>query len=167
MAAPPAAITTTPTYVSTRKSHQQCGVTVLFHPAVPAGTFPGISRLSLAQALSASHAGGPGKHKKKVVAADAITSDWRDRLLSTTEVAGVRVNARMPSDRIESSGIPQGIFGDCTEETLLAGVQSDVPLSASGRPSFCALQHPLRLPRSSSFGWSMLSKVVGHAPAVH
>ncbi|KAH6925138.1 hypothetical protein HPB50_001360 [Hyalomma asiaticum] len=71
--------------------------------------------------------------KKNVVAADAITPDWKDCLLCKTELAGVRVSARMLSNLIESSGIPQGIFGDCTEEELLAGVQGDMPLSASGR----------------------------------
>ncbi|KAH6929155.1 hypothetical protein HPB50_023954 [Hyalomma asiaticum] len=168
-AAPPAVVTTTPTSVSTRASPQQCGITVLFRPAIPGATFPRTSRLSLAQALSAL----PGVQevrvntKKNVVAADATTPDWRDRLLATTELAGIPVNARMPADRTQSSGIVQGILGNYTEEELLAGVQSDVPVLAAkrqGRRSFCALQHRLRLPRSASFGWSMLFELVGRAP---
>ncbi|KAH6919671.1 hypothetical protein HPB50_029343 [Hyalomma asiaticum] len=134
-AAPPAVVTTTPTSVSTRASPQQCGITVLFRPAIPGATFPRTSRLSFAQALSAL----PGVQevrvntKKNVVAADAITPDWRDRLLATTELAGIPVNARMPADRTQSSGIVQGILGNYTEEELLAGVQSDVPVLAAKR----------------------------------
>ncbi|KAH6926773.1 hypothetical protein HPB50_022158 [Hyalomma asiaticum] len=134
-AAPPAVVTTTPTSVSTRASPHQCGITVLFRPAIPGATFPRTSRLSLAQALSAL----PGVQevrvntKKNVVAADAITPNWRDRLLATTELAGIPVNARMPADRTQSSGIVQGIIGNYTEEELLAGVQSDVPVLAAKR----------------------------------
>ncbi|KAH6920351.1 hypothetical protein HPB50_028661 [Hyalomma asiaticum] len=134
-AAAPPAVATTPTSVSTRASPQQCGITVLFRPAIPGATFPRTSRLSLAHALSAL----PGVQevrvntKKNVVAADAITPDWRDRLLATTELAGIPVNARMPADRTQSSGIVQGILGNYTEEELLAGVQSDVPVLAAKR----------------------------------
>ncbi|KAH6937099.1 hypothetical protein HPB50_025535 [Hyalomma asiaticum] len=134
-AAPPAVVTTTPTSVSTRASPHQCGITVLFRPAIPGATFPRTSRLSLAQALSAL----PGVQevrvntKKNVVAADAITPNWRDRLLATTELAGIPVNARMPADRTQSSGIVQGIIGNYTEEELLAGVQSAVPVLAAKR----------------------------------
>ncbi|KAH6946704.1 hypothetical protein HPB50_014618 [Hyalomma asiaticum] len=134
-AALPAVVTTTPTSVSTRASPQQCGITVLFRPAIPGATFPRTSRLSLAQALSAL----PGVQevrvntKKNVVAANAITPDWRDRLLATTELAGIPVNARMPADRTQSLGIVQGILGNYTEEELLAGVQSDVPVLAAKR----------------------------------
>ncbi|KAH6944317.1 hypothetical protein HPB50_002690 [Hyalomma asiaticum] len=88
-----------------------------------------------AQALSAL----PGVQEvrvntaKNVVAADAITPDWRDRLLATTELAGIPINARMPADRTQSSGIMQGILGNYAEEELLAGVQSDVPVLAAKR----------------------------------
>ncbi|KAH6944063.1 hypothetical protein HPB50_001511 [Hyalomma asiaticum] len=71
--------------------------------------------------------------KKNVVAADAITPYRRDHLLATAELAGIPLNARMPADRTHSSGIVQGILGKYTEEELLAGVQSDVPVLAAKR----------------------------------
>ncbi|KAH6933865.1 hypothetical protein HPB50_018620 [Hyalomma asiaticum] len=115
-AAPPAIVTTTPTSVSTRASHQQCGITVLFRPAIPGATFLRTSRLSLAQALSAL----PGVQE-------------RYRRLATTELAGIPVNARMLADRTQSAGIVEGTFGNYTEEELLADVQSDVPVLAAKR----------------------------------
>ncbi|KAH6930616.1 hypothetical protein HPB50_015564 [Hyalomma asiaticum] len=118
-----------------RTASQQCGITVPFRPTIPGAIFLRTSRLSLAQALSAL----PGVQevrvntKKNIVAADAITPDWRDRLLATTELAGIPVNARRPADRTQSSGIVQGMLDNYTEEELLAGVQSDVPVLAAKR----------------------------------
>ncbi|KAH6933933.1 hypothetical protein HPB50_019125 [Hyalomma asiaticum] len=106
-----------------------------FRPAIPGATFPRTSRFFLAQALSTL----PGvqevwvKTKKNVVAAEAITPDWRDQLLATTELAGIPVNARIPADRSQSSGIVQGILANYTEEEVLPGVQSGVPVLAAKR----------------------------------
>ncbi|KAL1481388.1 hypothetical protein MTO96_034499 [Rhipicephalus appendiculatus] len=55
-----------------------------------------------------------GNTKKNIMAADASTAEWRDRLLATSELAGIHVTARPPADRSQSSGVVQGIDGDYT-----------------------------------------------------
>ncbi|KAH7947181.1 hypothetical protein HPB52_008062 [Rhipicephalus sanguineus] len=109
--------------------------TVLFRPANAGASFHHTSRLAIAQALSAL----PGvkevrvNTKKNIVAADASTAEWMDRLLSTSELAGIPVTARPPADRSQSSGVVQGVDGDYTDEALLAAVTSEVPVIAARR----------------------------------
>ncbi|KAL3202866.1 hypothetical protein MRX96_001232 [Rhipicephalus microplus] len=71
--------------------------------------------------------------KKNIVAADASTPEWMNRLLATSELAGIPVTARLPADRSQSSGVVQGVDGDYTDEALLAAVSSDVPVIAARR----------------------------------
>ncbi|KAL3200992.1 hypothetical protein MRX96_053576 [Rhipicephalus microplus] len=56
--------------------------------------------------------------KKNIVAADASTPEWMNRLLATSELAGIPVTARLPADRSQSSGVVQGVDGDYTDEAL-------------------------------------------------
>ncbi|KAL3215657.1 hypothetical protein MRX96_033542 [Rhipicephalus microplus] len=56
-----------------------------------------------------------------------------NRLLATSELAGIPVTARLPADRSQSSGVVQGVDGDYTDEALLAAVSSDVPVIAARR----------------------------------
>nr|XP_037288863.1 uncharacterized protein LOC119181723 [Rhipicephalus microplus] len=90
----------------------------------------------------ASTSQGPAAHtvkevrvntKKNIVAADASTPEWMNRLLATSELAGIPVTARLPADRSQSSGVVQGVDGDYTDEALLAAVSSDVPVIAARR----------------------------------
>ncbi|KAL3206441.1 hypothetical protein MRX96_040062 [Rhipicephalus microplus] len=109
--------------------------TILFRPANASASFHRTSRLAIAQALSAL----PGvkevrvNTKKNIVAADASTPEWMNRLLATSELAGIPVTARLPADRSQSSGVVQGVDGDYTDEALLAAVSSDVPVIAARR----------------------------------
>ncbi|XP_037501849.1 uncharacterized protein LOC119375889 [Rhipicephalus sanguineus] len=109
--------------------------TVLFRPANAGASFHRTSRLAIAQALSAL----PGvkevrvNTKKNIVAADASTAELMDRLLATSELAGIPVTARPPADRSQSSGVVQGVDGDYTDEALLAAVTSEVPVIAARR----------------------------------
>ncbi|KAL1470277.1 hypothetical protein MTO96_040529 [Rhipicephalus appendiculatus] len=109
--------------------------TVLFRPANAGASFHRTSRLAIAQALSEL----PGvkevrvNTKKNIVAADASTAEWMDRLLATSELAGIPVTARPPADRSQSSGVVQGVDGDYTDEALLAAVSSEVPVIAARR----------------------------------
>ncbi|XP_049271408.1 uncharacterized protein LOC125758366 [Rhipicephalus sanguineus] len=109
--------------------------TVLFRPANAGASFHRTSRLAIAQALSAL----PGvkevrvNTKKNIVAADASTAEWMDRLLATSELTGIPVTARPPADRSQSSGVVQGIDGDYTDKALLAAVTSEVPVIAARR----------------------------------
>ncbi|KAH7934869.1 hypothetical protein HPB52_001684 [Rhipicephalus sanguineus] len=109
--------------------------TVLFRPANAGASFHRTSRLAIAQALSAL----PGvkevrvNTKKIIVAADASTAEWMDRLLATSELAGIPVTARPAADRSQSSGVVQGVDGDYTNEALLAAVTSEVPVIAARR----------------------------------
>ncbi|KAH8035838.1 hypothetical protein HPB51_009834 [Rhipicephalus microplus] len=95
--------------------------TILFRPANASASFHRTSRLAIAQALSAL----PGvkevrvNTKKNIVAADASTPEWMNRLLATSELAGIPVTARLPADRSQSSGVVQGVDGDYTDEALL------------------------------------------------
>ncbi|KAH6938414.1 hypothetical protein HPB50_009144 [Hyalomma asiaticum] len=130
-APPPTAATAAPA-VSTAATQQ---LTVLFRPTGPGAVFPRNARLSLAKALSAL-AGVRDVRvntKKNIVAADAATAEWRERLLGITELAGIPVGARLPADRTRSSGILQGILGDHSEEELLAGLESEVLVLAARR----------------------------------
>ncbi|KAH6926283.1 hypothetical protein HPB50_016375 [Hyalomma asiaticum] len=130
-ASPPTAVTAAPA-VLTAAAQQ---LTVLFRPTGPGAVFPRNARLSLAKALSAL-AGVRDVRvntKKNIVAADAATAEWRERLLGITELAGSPVGARLPADRNKSSGILQGILGDHSEEELLAGLESEVPVLAARR----------------------------------
>ncbi|KAL1487176.1 hypothetical protein MTO96_046623 [Rhipicephalus appendiculatus] len=56
-----------------------------------------------------------------------------DRLLASSELAGIPVTTRPPADRSQSSGVVQGVDGDYTDEALLAAVTSDVPEIAARR----------------------------------
>ncbi|KAL3252508.1 hypothetical protein MRX96_054886 [Rhipicephalus microplus] len=109
--------------------------TILFRPANASASFHRTSRLAIAQALSAL----PGvkevrvNTKKNIVAADASTPEWMNRLLATSELAGIPVTARLSADRSQSSGVVQGVDGDYTDEALLAAVSSDVPVIAARR----------------------------------
>ncbi|KAL1451288.1 hypothetical protein MTO96_043875 [Rhipicephalus appendiculatus] len=111
-----------------------CG-TVLFRPANIGASFHSTSRLAIAQALSAL----PGvkevrvNTKKNIVAVDASTAEWIDRLLATSELAGIPVTARPPADRSQSNGVVQGVDGDFTDEHFLAAVMSEVPVIADTR----------------------------------
>ncbi|KAH6926319.1 hypothetical protein HPB50_016787 [Hyalomma asiaticum] len=98
-------------------------LTVLFRPTGAGAVFPRTARLSLAKALSAL-AGIRDVRvstKKTVVAADAVTVEWRERLLAITELAGI-----------------PGILGENPEEELLAGLESEVPV-LGGRSQGTAL----------------------------
>ncbi|KAH6919524.1 hypothetical protein HPB50_029488 [Hyalomma asiaticum] len=117
-----------------RLLHPPCRLLQL-RPTGPGAVFPRNARLSLAKALSAL-AGVRDVRvntKKNIVAADAATAEWRERLLGITELAGIPVGARLPADRTRSSGILQGILGDHSEEELLAGLESEVPVLAARR----------------------------------
>ncbi|XP_037501458.1 uncharacterized protein LOC119375352 [Rhipicephalus sanguineus] len=109
--------------------------TVLFRPANAGASFHRTSRLAIAQALSALRGVKEVRvnTKKNIVAADASTAEWMDRLLATSELAGIPVTARPPADRSQSSGVVQGVDGDYTDEALLAAVTSEVPVIAARR----------------------------------
>ncbi|KAH6919525.1 hypothetical protein HPB50_029489 [Hyalomma asiaticum] len=128
---PPTATTTAP--VASAAAAQP--LSVLFRSTGTGAVFLRNARLSLAKALSAL-AGVRDVRvntKKNIVAADAATAEWRERLLGITELAGIPVGARLPADRTRSSGILQGILGDLSEEELLAGLESEVPVLAERR----------------------------------
>ncbi|KAL1481361.1 hypothetical protein MTO96_034524 [Rhipicephalus appendiculatus] len=128
------AIAASDTIRPSASSPPACG-TVLFRPANIGASFHRTSRLAIAQALYAL----PGvkevrvNTKKNIVAADASTAEWMDRLLATSELAGIPVTARPPADRSQSSGVVQGVDGDFTDEALLAAVTSEVPVIAATR----------------------------------
>ncbi|KAL1486790.1 hypothetical protein MTO96_046817 [Rhipicephalus appendiculatus] len=128
------AIASSDTIRPSASSPPACG-TVLFRPANIGASFHRTSRLAIAQALSAL----PGfkevrvNTKKNIVAADASTAEWMDRLLATSELAGIPVTARPPANRSQSSGVVQGVDGDFTDEALLAAVTSEVPVIAATR----------------------------------
>ncbi|KAH7966156.1 hypothetical protein HPB49_014068 [Dermacentor silvarum] len=109
--------------------------TVLFRPAHNGAAFPRTSRLAIAQALSAL----PGvkevrvNTKKNIVAADAASPEWTEHLLATSEIAGMPVTARLPTDRTQSSGVVQGVHGNYADEDLLAAVSSKVRVVAAKR----------------------------------
>ncbi|KAH7943049.1 hypothetical protein HPB52_004130 [Rhipicephalus sanguineus] len=109
--------------------------TVLFRTANAGASFHRTSRLAIAQALSALLGVKEVRvnTKKNIVAADASTAEWMDRLLATSELAGIPVTARPPADRLQSSGVVQGVGGDYTDEALLAAVTSEVPVIAARR----------------------------------
>ncbi|KAL3243423.1 hypothetical protein MRX96_047428, partial [Rhipicephalus microplus] len=109
--------------------------TILFRPANASASFHRTSRLAIAQALSALSGVKEVRvnTKKNIVAADASTPEWMNRLLATSELAGIPVTARLPADRSQSSGVVQGVDGDYTDEALLAAVSSDVPVIAARR----------------------------------
>ncbi|KAL1478322.1 hypothetical protein MTO96_035106 [Rhipicephalus appendiculatus] len=128
------AIAASDTIRPSASSPPACG-TVLFRPANIGASFHRTSRLAIAQDLSAL----PGvkevrvNTKKNIVAADASTAEWMDRLLATSELAGIPVTARPPADRSQSSGVVQGVDGDFTDEALLAAVTYEVPVIAATR----------------------------------
>ncbi|KAH6920675.1 hypothetical protein HPB50_028338 [Hyalomma asiaticum] len=116
----PTASTTTPVVAITATPPQQ--ITVLYRPAVPGAVFPCTARLCLVAGVRDVRV-----NTKSIMAAHAVTAEWRERLLAITELAGIPVGARLPVDRTRSSGILQGILGDHPEEELLAGLESEVP----------------------------------------
>ncbi|KAL1477772.1 hypothetical protein MTO96_035487 [Rhipicephalus appendiculatus] len=137
------AIAASDTIRPSASSPPACG-TVLFRPANIGASFHRTSRLAIAQALSAL----PGvkevrvNTKKNIVAADASTAEWMDRLLATSELAGIPVTARPPADRSQSSGVVQGVDGDFTDEALLAAVTSEVPVIAATRQGTSLVLRP-------------------------
>ncbi|KAH7955295.1 hypothetical protein HPB52_000099 [Rhipicephalus sanguineus] len=80
--------------------------TVLLRPSAPGGSFRGLPRLTLAQALS----GRPGvadirvNHKRNIVAADATSRECLEQPLAVTVLQGIPVVAQEPAD-------PQGGWG--------------------------------------------------------
>ncbi|KAH7956346.1 hypothetical protein HPB52_008438 [Rhipicephalus sanguineus] len=56
-----------------------------------------------------------------------------DRLLATSELAGIPVTAHPPADRSQSSGVVLGVDGEYTDEALLVAVTSEVPVIAARR----------------------------------
>ncbi|KAL1472047.1 hypothetical protein MTO96_004196 [Rhipicephalus appendiculatus] len=95
------------------------------HTTVP--PFPRTSRLAIAQTLYSM----PGvkemrvSTKKNIVAADAATPEWAERLLATSEIIGMPVIARLPAHRSQSSGVVQGVDGNYADDDLLANVSSE------------------------------------------
>ncbi|KAH7959449.1 hypothetical protein HPB49_011255 [Dermacentor silvarum] len=109
--------------------------TVLFRPAHNGAAFPRISRLAIAQALSALPDVKEVRvnTKKNIVAADAASPEWTEHLLATPEIAGMPVIARLPADRTQSSDVVQGAHGNYADEDLLAAVSSTVRVVAAKR----------------------------------
>ncbi|KAL1478392.1 hypothetical protein MTO96_035049 [Rhipicephalus appendiculatus] len=124
----PAAITGTPATSVPTPPPTAC--TVLFRPAHNGAAFPRTSRLAIAQALSSM----PGvkevrvNMKKNIVAADAASPEWAERLLATSEIIGMPVIARLPADRSQSSGVVHGNYAD---DDLLANASSEAVLRAA------------------------------------
>ncbi|KAH7934671.1 hypothetical protein HPB51_028963 [Rhipicephalus microplus] len=56
-----------------------------------------------------------------------------DRLLATSELAGIPVTACLSVDRSQSSGVVQGVDGDYSDDGLPAAVTSEVPVIAATR----------------------------------
>ncbi|KAH7966751.1 hypothetical protein HPB49_019193 [Dermacentor silvarum] len=71
--------------------------------------------------------------KKNIVTADAASPEWTEHLLATSEIAGMPVTARLPTDRTQSSGVVQGVHGNYADEDLLAAVSSKVRVVAPKR----------------------------------
>lgn len=109
--------------------------TVLYRPAAAGGTFSGIPRLTLARALFPR----PGvaairvNHRRNIVAADAATQECLEQLLTIKELHGIPVSARKPADRHTSTGFLHGVDGEPTDESLLPGLKSSVPILAATR----------------------------------
>lgn len=109
--------------------------TVLYRPSSPGGSFAGSPRLALAAALSAR----PGvtavrvNHRRNIVAADASSSVYLAELLTITELNGIPVTAREPTDRRSSLGCVYGVDGDITIEELLDEMDSAAPVLSATR----------------------------------
>ncbi|KAL3183234.1 hypothetical protein MRX96_034284 [Rhipicephalus microplus] len=101
----------------------------------PGGTFSGSLRLILAQALCAR----PGvaairvNQKRNIVAADAITRECLEQLLTIKELKGIRVTAKEPADHRTSTGFLHGVDGEPAADGLLPGIQSAVPVLSAAR----------------------------------
>ncbi|KAL1445370.1 hypothetical protein MTO96_029226 [Rhipicephalus appendiculatus] len=65
-----------------------------------------------------------------------------DRLLATSELAGIPVTARPPAERSQSSGVVQGVDGDFTDEALLAAITSEEPVIAATRQGTSLVLRP-------------------------
>ncbi|KAL1470702.1 hypothetical protein MTO96_040296 [Rhipicephalus appendiculatus] len=63
--------------------------------------------------------------KKNIVAADAASPEWAERLLATSEIIWMPMIARLPADRSQSSGVVQGVDGNYADDDLLANASSE------------------------------------------